>query len=1404
MSGLLLEQHKYDNYFEMKLDDLLAKLKGEAIKGWFDLGLFLDRCKEEQDHPHVSRQGSYEDFQEELIHGGIALLTFHYMVDGVTVEAEKYASLLRRNIPGVPIHYIAGKIQSKSVPFIQADDRQKVIPELAGFDDWELYQDFYFNKLDRGSHTYNELIQKLWQQTLVIIEKLGRYIEEEGIKLFFVINVCSNPGNVAFALALVLLSEFLKIPVINNNHDFYWEGGKNKIEREKEGSKQGPRDFFFTNDHLGEFFSIIELLFPWQARHWIQVNINSGQSENLIRLKGHNPVNVMEIGTAVNTRQFTKNDKRKNINAFLQLEKMLSRYQAKLVSYSPEDVLERGLVEEHAPRPILIGAGTQAVSRFITENIILLQPTRIIARKRIETSFDLLLKMFHEDEMLERFRKTAHLKMTLLITGPIATGQHAYYKKLVAKFGTLLNEAAPDLRGRVYLALLFGELDRVSFKERFSIPAGIADLYNISSLVLLPSKTEGRGLPIIEATACGTPIFCRRYQPETVYSAVIGEHLEERNRLRVLEFQGKRITGNMVKKISDRIFFPHRFTEDIRHNQRVVHTRYSLDALSENILQILHRLFDQLKPHEETQRIVRESLEDYNEMVNQSNEDLEALLDTRNRQYLAGYSKLSYMFMLKSLIDPSYFRVEQQVIRGMAFHFSRTIIHNDPNSGHVPGKVIHRFYNAVDALFALREGEHAVQHDHAMSYRHRNRNHFPYQDFTFQELTGLINLLYIGIVQASPMNKVELSPPFFTDWNLALLQLTGSSFLAIDDRKLLIERLKKNLPIAYFPGAYIMYELEFFALQSIRARMRLPLEEMLTREMLQNEAVRVQPIYIFAQEKNLGKQLNKKEITDYIVHGVSKELRLLYEFKLIRIIRTQQVCVGIHFPQLGSKALNALRKIRDQKGYILTNRSNAAMMTDMVDMDRFHIGKVPNEFTAHMMGIPLQSGYIQFVPAGVRATLSYPAPIQTAKDFEKALKSDLYRRLVRKLGERTVLSTLREDAAHHGSPVKHVLEQLENGSKPQGPVSYSYLSGTYADRLPYHGVIAVLNYKKTDWDFAAVSAKGRPRTVLQFAKEFHKQKGYIANIAWNGGYNLNSELVGKLGLPESYVGVPLGLLISGGRLISPPLFNKPALLVYKDGSIRIKRVNGSMGMSVVWKNKTITLHNEAYNRSGSHAGSAYFDLLYGQQEIEGNGRIVVRISGQKVKEIVETRKGERIALIPAGITLALEPKELPRGAKAGDVLEISMDEFKEVEHAVEAGPLLLEGGKPSIDMETEGWKTRYSILTQAARLDYKDMRGPKIAVGINARRDLAVLAINGRIRESVGATHQEMAEILQQHGMETAMGFDPGGSSTLVVDGNALNISPYNSAYDNDVYALPPEPRAVSSAIIGFIKSNGT
>ena len=270
-----------------------------------------------------------------------------------------------------------------------------------------------------------------------------------------------------------------------------------------------------------------------------------------------------------------------------------------------------------------------------------------------------------------------------------------------------------------------------------------------------------------------------------------------------------------------------------------------------------------------------------------------------------------------------------------------------------------------------------------------------------------------------------------------------------------------------------------------------------------------------------------------------------------------------------------------------------------------------------------------------------------------------------------------------------------------------------------------------------------------------------------------------------------------GIMSSAPLFNKPALLVYGDGNIDIQRVNCRNGLRVSWKNNHLVFGPQDYNNPG--ARKAYYDLLFPQEYLEGNGKVLIRLSGNTVKEILKTGRGERPRVVPVGLTLALDPEEVPDGLQAGEKLELMVPGLEGVRHAVEAGPLLLDGGLSVIDMEAEGWKHLNSIRTQAARLDYTDMRGPKIAVGINQDKQLAVLTINGRIRESVGATHQDMAEILRKHGMEKAMGFDPGGSSTLVVDGLTLNISPYNSRYEQDMYALPPEPRAVSNLILAYL-----
>jgi hypothetical protein len=197
--------------------------------------------------------------------------------------------------------------------------------------------------------------------------------------------------------------------------------------------------------------------------------------------------------------------------------------------------------------------------------------------------------------------------------------------------------------------------------------------------------------------------------------------------------------------------------------------------------------------------------------------------------------------------------------------------------------------------------------------------------------------------------------------------------------------------------------------------------------------------------------------------------------------------------------------------------------------------------------------------------------------------------------------------------------------------------------------------------------------------------------------------------------------------------------------------------------------------------------------------VIVRLAGTTIKEIIRTRDGKDIPILPVGLTLSFPPESFPsKWDRVGKELQIEILGLDEVQHAIEAGPLLVKHGQPCIDMAAGGWHTEHSIRTQAARIDYIDMRGPKIAIGLTGAGDLLALAVNGRIRESVGATHQDMAEIMCTHGAETAMGFDPGGSSTLLVHGKPVNISPYNARYESNIYSLPPEPRAVASAVIGY------
>ncbi|MBN4066118.1 glycosyltransferase, partial [Candidatus Amoebophilus asiaticus] len=786
----------------MKIEELINKLNNENLDTWFDLGLFLDRIKDLQSKSPRKSPPDFDKFKAQIAKGGIAFITFHYAVDGVTVEIRKYAKAFRKIFKDTPIHYIGGEFYPESDRFIPPGVKTLAIPEIKGFDKWPLYNQFFRIKLERGSTEYNQLITAFRSEVLEITEILGNYIEKNNISLLYLINVCSNPGNISLALATILISEYMRIPVINNNHDFYWEAGNKQIDIITKGLQPGPRDFFFTNCHLGEVFSPIEVLYPWNSRHWMTVNINKNQSIHVIEKNGHNPANVCEIGTAVDTDLYKIITKRNKINAFLQVQAMLSRYKERLKVHTVKTLIKTQPVNEIDSYPLLIGNKQLNSFDFVNNNIVFLQPTRIMPRKTIDIGFKLVEKLFEKDEFTVKFINNPQLKLSILVSGPIPIGQTGYFYKLLQSFDDLLKKLKPKFRERVYLGFLFSEFDKGRYKGKFKQPIDIPQLYNIASLVLLPSETEGRGLPIIESTACGIPIFCRRYYPENVYAEVIGEHLQEEDRLIVLEYDGKNLHHKLVSNIIERIFFPQNYINELEHNRNVVNKRFSLTSLQTNLEQILYRLFLQSQNNKLPYEKAGLAIKKYQEINNKGKERARHILNTQNRQYLAGYGKLSFMLYLKSLIDPSFFRVEEQEIRGMAMRFAKRLVNETPSTRDVlenstdkiAQQKLHLFYNTVENIFLYHKGEVPIRHDHSFAYRHRNRVWFPYQDFTYQELTGLINLIFHQLFRPEDHAAFRKAPHFFTDWNLALFQLTNSENLVIDDRERLTKMLQTNIP----------------------------------------------------------------------------------------------------------------------------------------------------------------------------------------------------------------------------------------------------------------------------------------------------------------------------------------------------------------------------------------------------------------------------------------------------------------------------------------------------------------------------------------------------------------------------------------------------------------------------------
>lgn len=138
---------------------------------------------------------------------------------------------------------------------------------------------------------------------------------------------------------------------------------------------------------------------------------------------------------------------------------------------------------------------TPSVANFVQRTevldreLVLVHPTRVLARKNIEMGLAV----------------TAALRDAGCDVAYLVTGAPDPHRKESAAYAERITEAISQ----------FGLEDRVHFLSRdFSVTnADVASLYRLADALIFPSRSEGFGLPLVEAVLHRLPVFCSDIPP---------------------------------------------------------------------------------------------------------------------------------------------------------------------------------------------------------------------------------------------------------------------------------------------------------------------------------------------------------------------------------------------------------------------------------------------------------------------------------------------------------------------------------------------------------------------------------------------------------------------------------------------------------------------------------------------------------------------------------------------------------------------------------------------------------------------------------------------------------------------------------------------------------------------------
>lgn len=246
------------------------------------------------------------------------------------------------------------------------------------------------------------------------------------------------------------------------------------------------------------------------------------------------------------------------------------------------------------------------------------------------------------------------------------------------------------------------------------------------------------------------------------------------------------------------------------------------------------------------------------------------------------------------------------------------------------------------------------------------------------------------------------------------------------------------------------------------------------------------------------------------------------------------------------------------------------------------------------------------------------------------------------------------------------------------------------------------------------------------------------------------------------IGTPFGLAVEDGEILSPPLYGREALLVYRDGRVRVE--TPTLADLTVRIGKTSVRPGREWPcfmrpACGKTPPGAGFDHV---------------IVGRRLVDVVEDGGCE----VPAsGFVLRL-PRRL---GEPGDA--VAYGGLEGLVFGIQAGNSLVRGGE-----ETPGFVSSFYNIRRPWRtpfppslypLDYGHARAARVALGADAEAKPMLLWAEGAAKighepgkDSCGASLSEFAAICREAGMVEGVNLDGGGSAQLLLHGKrALCLS---------------------------------